>query len=107
MTTHTFTKTIEVFKKFMNDKNLTDKVLEWNGKEYKVSDKQFKWLWDTYTAEQGVYSPYSVTVTNEEGQFSFGYDKSQFHVPRYIPNREQYGKTYFISFYPKQIINAK
>lgn len=95
------TPIIEVFKKFMIEKNLTEKVLEFGGKEYKISEKQFNWLQDTYMNNGGTYSPYSVTITDETGQHSFGYDKSVFHVPRYIPNRQQYGKTYFISFYPK------
>lgn len=102
----TFPKTIEVFKKFMLDKNLTDKVSEFNGcfsKQFQISEKQFNWLNDTYIKEGGITQPNgSQSVSDADGQYSFGYGESSFNVPRYIPNRQQYGKNYFITYWPNK-----
>lgn len=95
-----FKNTLDVLHKIT--KNAPVKVDE-NGKRktFTVTEKQYNWLIGVYHSEDKNFNTgIGVSLDDETGQWSFGGHKSsQFNVPHYIPNREKYGKKYFIKFW--------
>lgn len=90
-------KTIDVLRKITANAKKDDQG------RFLVTEKQFAWLASVYSKEaNGWNTLYTVTITTEEGQYTFSTSHYRYKVPHYIPNRASYGKTYHISFYPNK-----
>lgn len=98
-----FPQTIHVFNKIAQKQVEAKDDIFGTTTSFKVSEKQFAWLVETYSRELLVITNArwngigGASVTDEDGTiYSFSWESGKNNVPRYIKDHAIYGKSYFI-----------
>lgn len=72
-------------------------------KAFEVTEKQFKWLFDTYAKQYGLPAGHCVIFSFKHNNVEYGFnlkDKKS-KAPRYIKDYQKYGYTHIIKRYER------
>lgn len=92
--------TVELLHRITKGKQLTHFKDPSIKQYFTVSEKQFKWIWGVLSCEFMDADPsIGASITDGDGNvWGLNWKNSIWNVPHYIPNREKYGKTFYIHF---------
>jgi hypothetical protein len=95
--------TVDLLHKLTDGKELTSFKDPSKVEYFALSEKQFKWLWGVFSGENmNADGKIAATVTDTDGSiWGLNWKNYIWNVPHFIPNRDKYGKTFYIHFVKK------